>query len=74
MPSNGDPLSSLKDGLQSPYRHDCSKVKCTALDEYVWRDNNDFKYETVAEFGSLIGPKPVKTFVMNMTSQHWLTG
>ena len=60
-------------GIDSPYRYDCNEVKCTALDEYVWRDNEHFAYEQVAEYGSLVGPRPVKTFVMNMTSQHWLT-
>ena len=60
-------------GIDSPYKYDCSTVKCTALDEYVWRDNEHFSYEQVAEYGSLVGPRPVKTFVLNMTSQHWLT-
>ena len=60
-------------GIDSPYKYDCSSVKCTALDEYVWRDNEHFTYEQVAEYGSLVGPRPVKTFVLNMTSQHWLT-
>ena len=33
----------------------------------------DWSYEEVASYGSLVGPRPVKTFVMNMTSQNWLT-
>ena len=58
--------TSTKSGLDSPYRYDCDKVKCTALDEYVWRDNKDFSYEQVAEYGSLIGPRPVKLgFLLN---------
>ena len=81
-------------GLDSPYRYDCAEVECTPLDDYVWRDNKDFRrgtygkaqfpmlalkyptssYSQVAEYGRLAGPRPVKTFVMNMTSQNWLTG
>ena len=34
---------------------------------------SDWKYEEVASYGSLVGPRAVKTFVMNMTSQNWLT-
>ena len=33
----------------------------------------DWSYKEVASYGSLVGPRPVKTFVMNMTSQNWLT-
>ena len=33
-----------------------------------------YSYSQVAEYGRLAGPRPVKTFVMNMTSQNWLTG
>ena len=62
-------------GLKSPYRYDCvSEVECTPLDEYVWRDDKDYRYTELVAYGSLIGPRPVKTFVMNMTSQNWLTG
>ena len=62
-------------GLTSPYRYDCvSEVECTPLDEYVWRDDKDYKFSETVAYGSLIGPRPVKTFVMNMTSQNWLTG
>ena len=62
-------------GLNSPYRYDCvSEVECTPLDEYVWRDDKDYKFSETVAYGSLIGPRPVKTFVMNMTSQNWLTG
>ena len=34
---------------------------------------SDWKYEEVASYGSLVGPRAVKTFIMNMTSQNWLT-
>ena len=63
-------------GLNSPYRYDClsDNVQCTPLDEYVWRDDKDYKFSETVAYGSLIGPRPVKTFVMNMTSQNWLTG
>ena len=61
-------------GLDSPYRYDCKSVVCSPLDEYVWRDNNHWSYNETIVYGSLVGPRPVKTFVMNMTSQKWLTG
>ena len=64
----------MKTGLESPYRYDCNEVDCTPLDDYVWRDNKDFSYEQVAEYGNLVGLRPVKSFVLNMTSQNWLTG
>ena len=62
-------------GLNSPYRYDCvSEVECTPLDQYVWRDDKDYRFTELIAYGSLVGPRPVKTFVMNMTSQNWLTG
>ena len=33
-------------GLDSPYRYDCNEVECTPLDDYVWRDNKDFRKGT----------------------------
>ena len=49
-------------GLDSPYRYDCNEVECTPLDEYVWRDNNDWSYSQLTTYGSLVGPVPVKVF------------
>ena len=49
-------------GLDSPYRYDCNEVQCTPLDEYVWRDNNDWSYSQLTTYGSLVGPVPVKVF------------
>merc|ERR1712147_195311 len=66
-------VPSVKSGLDSPYRYNCDEVDCTPLDDYVWRDNKDFRYEQIAEYGNLIGLRPVKSFVFNMTSQNWLT-
>ena len=31
-------------GLESPYRYDCEKFKCTPLDDYVWRHNDGKSY------------------------------
>ena len=45
------------------HRYDCNEVKCTELDEYVWRDNNDWSYSQLTTYGSLVGPVPVKIFV-----------
>ena len=50
-------------GLDSPYRYDCNEVKCTPLDEYVWRDNEDWSFNQLTTYGSLVGPVPVKIFV-----------
>ena len=50
-------------GLDSPYRYDSYEVECTPLDEYVWRDNNDWSYSQLTTYGSLVGPVPVKIFV-----------
>jgi len=44
----GKIYSSLKYYImskESPYRYDCNEVSCTQLDEYVWRDNSDYRYE-----------------------------
>ncbi|CBY10209.1 unnamed protein product [Oikopleura dioica] len=72
-----DPIRKAANfGLESPYRYDCNEVSCTQLDEYVWRDNSDYRYEIVAEYDFSENSEfinPVKTFVLNMTSQHWLT-
>ena len=38
-------------------------MKCTELDEYVWGDNNDWSYNQLTSYGSLVGPVPVKIFV-----------
>ena len=37
-------------GLQSPFRYNCSEVNCTPLDDYVWRDNADYKLNIVDIF------------------------
>jgi len=60
-------------GLSSPYRYDCEKIKCTPLDEYVWKDNKDYEYQTVAVYDHRLRPRPTRTIVVNMTSQNWLT-
>ena len=49
-------------GFDSPYRYDCNEIQCTPLDEYVWRDNNDWSYSQLTTYGSLVGPVPVKVF------------
>ena len=72
----GQEQSSSKDnigGIESPYRYDCNAVDCTSLDEYVWRDNKDYSYKTVAVYDHRLALKPTRTLIVNMTSQNWLT-
>ena len=49
-------------GLSSPYRYDCEKIKCTPLDEYVWKDNKDYEYQTVAVYDHRLRPRPTRYF------------
>ena len=32
-----------------------------------------YEYEEIINYGSLTGRRQVKTYILNMTSQHWLT-
>ena len=62
-------------GLQSIYRYNCDDetVNCTPLDDYVWRDNKDYKYSVDAVYDHPLELRPTRTIIVNMTSQNWLT-
>jgi PhoPQ-activated pathogenicity-related protein len=70
VPSKNDQRDG---GIVSPYRYDCNEVDCTPLDDYVWRDNDAYEFKTVAIYDHRFQKRPVRTIVVNMTSQHWLT-
>jgi len=65
----------VKNGVKSIYRYDCDdeSVNCTPLDDYVWRNNDDYEYKVDAVYDHPDHPKPVRTIIVNMTSQNWLT-
>ena len=46
---------------------------CTELDEYVWRDNEDYDFSFLAIYDHPEESKPTRTIIVNMTSQNWLT-
>ena len=46
--NTGDPIDSIT-GLKSPFRYNCTEFKCTALDDYVWRNNDDYRYGCFVE-------------------------
>ena len=47
-----DEIKSRSSGLQSIYRYDCDdeSVNCTPLDDYVWRNNDDYEYKVDAVY------------------------
>lgn len=53
----------------------CSLSLSTPLDDYVWKADDNYKWEELPEFafeGKIAG-RAYKAHVLNMTSQRWLT-
>ena len=58
--------------------HQLAAVSATALDDYVWKADENYKYEYMGEEYDLHGHDLTKKkswtgYCLNMTSQRWLT-
>lgn len=51
-------------------------ISSTPLDDYVWKDDDNYKYEDLGEKGmwtGKFGTRGYTGYTLNMTSQRWLT-